>query len=220
MKRTLLILTAGLMLFTACQSDPKADQAKTGEAQEVGASTGNTYQADLAQSRVEWTGTKPVGQHRAAIKLQEGSVTVDNGAVTGGKFVIDMNSMQLIDEDTATNRKLGGHLKGDDFFQVEKYPSSNFEITGVKAGIDQAAGEELVMKDATHTVTGNLTLKGITKSITFPARISVSDNSVSADANFNIDRTQWNIVYGNDKGLGDTFIRPTVNIVLHLVANK
>lgn len=220
MKRTLLLLSAGLLFLTSCQDDPKADQATTGEAQIVNATTGNTYQADLAQSRVEWTGTKPVGQHRGAMKLKEGSVSVDNGNVTGGKFVIDMQSMELIDEDTATNRKLGGHLKGDDFFQVDKHPTANFEITGVKAGVEQPAGEELIMKDATHMVTGNLTLKGITKSITFPAKISVSDNNVTADANFNIDRTQWNIVYGNDKSLGDTFIRPTVNIVLHLVANK
>jgi polyisoprenoid-binding protein YceI len=220
MKRSLLVLSAGLFLLTACQDDPKADQAQTGEAQTVNATTGNSYKADLAQSRVEWTGTKPVGQHRGTMKLQDGSLNVDNGAITGGKFVIDMKSMELIDEDTATNRKLGGHLKGEDFFQVDQHPTSTFEITGVKSGVDQVAGEELIMKDATHMVTGNLTLKGITKSVTFPAKISVNDNSVTADANFNIDRTQWNIVYNNDKGLGDNFIRPTVNIVLHLVANK
>jgi polyisoprenoid-binding protein YceI len=76
------------------------------------------------------------------------------------------------------------------------------------------------MKDATHTITGNLTLKGTTKSITFPAKVAVNDNVVTADANFNIDRTQWGLVYGNDQSLGDKFIRPTVNIQLHLVANK
>lgn len=76
------------------------------------------------------------------------------------------------------------------------------------------------MKEATHTVTGNLTLKDITKSITFPAKIAMAENQVTADANFNIDRTQWGIVYGNDKSLGDKMIASEVNMQLHLVANK
>lgn len=221
MKHTFLLLAAGAMLLTAsCQSDPKADEAKTGEAMEAAAATGATYKADLAQSRVEWTGTKPVGQHSGTMMIKDGNVMVDGGTITGGKFEIDMNSMKITDKDTQGAYKLSGHLMSGDFFETEKYPTATFEITGVKAGLDSAASKDLVMKDATHTVSGNLTMKGQTKGITFPAKVSVNDNMVTADANFNIDRTQWGLVYGNDKGLGDKFIRPTVNIMLHLVANK
>ena len=93
-----------------------------------------------------------------------------------------------------------------------------FVITSITEGVQNT--EDLVMKDATHTITGNLTLKGITKSITFPAKVNVADNKITADANFNIDRTQWNIVYGNDESLGDKFIRPEVNLQVHLVAGQ
>ncbi len=221
MKQALLFVAASALLLTAsCQSDPKADEAKTGEAMQAGAATGATYKADLAQSHVEWTGTKPVGEHHGTMMLKGGDVMVDAGNITGGKFEIDMNSMKITDKDTQGSYKLAGHLMSPDFFETGKYPSAMFEITGVKAGVDSAVSKDLVMKDATHTVMGNLTLKGQTKGITFPAKVSVNDKVVTADANFNIDRTQWGLVYGNDNSLGDKFIRPTVNIVLHLVANK
>jgi polyisoprenoid-binding protein YceI len=131
-----------------------------------------------------------------------------------------MNSLKITDQDTNGVNNLSGHLRSGDFFEVEKHPTSTFEITGVQAGIDSSVAKDLVMKDATHTVTGNFTMKGVTKSITFPAKIAVTDANVTADANFNIDRTQWGLVYGNKESLGDKFIRPTVNISFHLVANK
>lgn len=221
MKRTLLLLTIGAAFFASCQSDPKADNAQTGEAQQVTAPAGGTaYKADLAQSRVEWTGTKPVGQHHGSMNLKDGSLTVDNGTITGGAFTIDMSTLKVLDKDTAGTTKLAGHLSSADFFDVSKHPTATFELTSIKPGIEPTDGKELVMKDATHTATGNLTLKGVTKSVTFPAKIALNDNMATADANFNIDRTQWGLVYGNDQSLGDKFIRPTVNIQLHLVANK
>jgi polyisoprenoid-binding protein YceI len=152
--------------------------------------------------------------------LKSGELTADAGNVTGGKFVIDVNSLKVDDQDSTGNAKLGGHLLSGDFFDGAKFPEASFEITGVKAGIDTTGNKEIVMKDATHTVTGNLTLKGVTKSISFPAKLAVSDANITADASFNIDRTQWNLSYGNDKSLGDHFIHPEVNIQLHIVANK
>jgi polyisoprenoid-binding protein YceI len=73
---------------------------------------------------------------------------------------------------------------------------------------------------ANYTVSGNLTMKDSTKNITFPAKITVADNSLTALANFNVDRTQWGIRYGNDKSLGDKFISETVNIQLNLKAAR
>ncbi len=215
----LLFLLLGAAAFASCQSDPKADAAKTGEAVTIETAAGKTYQTDLKQSLVSFIGTKPIGQHHGAFTLQSGSLTVNNGAITGGRFELDMNSLHILDEDTNGVFKLSGHLRSGDFFDVEKFPSAVFEISSITEGV---AGNpaDLVMKDATHTVTGNLTIKGVTKSVSFPAKISVTEQGISANANFNIDRTNWGLVYGNDQSLGDKFIRPTVNIQLHLVANS
>jgi polyisoprenoid-binding protein YceI len=211
-------ILAGSIFLASCQGAPEADTAEATEAQEVEQTTGATYAADITQSKVEWVGTKPVGKHHGTINITEGTLTVAGNAVTGGKYVLDMNSIVADDQDAEGNGKLTGHLKSEDFFNIAAHPTGTFEITSIAEGI--ADTTNLVMKDATHTVTGNLTLKGVTKSITFPAKIVVSDNNVTADANFNIDRTQWGIVYGNDKSLGDKFIRPEVNLQLHVVANQ
>lgn len=146
---------------------------------------------------------------------------VDGQNITGGRFVIDITSMKITDDDTNKTSMLRGHLMSDDFFDAQKYPTATFEITGVTAGAPAAKdGEQLMMKDATHSITGNLTMKDTTRSITFPARVQMSAGQVVADANFNIDRTQWHIVYGSDKSLADNFISHEVNLVLHLVAKK
>jgi polyisoprenoid-binding protein YceI len=221
MKRSFLLFAMGAVILASCQGDPKADEAKTTDSVAVVApTTGNVYKADLTQSNVQWTGTKPTGQHTGVMMLKEGSINAEAGNITGGEFTIDMSTMKITDKDTSGAANLAGHLSSGDFFDVAKYPTAKFVISSVTAGIDSATSKDLVMKDATHTITGNLTLKDQTKSVSFPAKVNVADASITADANFNIDRTQWGLVYGNDKGLGNKFIRPTVNVVLHLVANK
>jgi polyisoprenoid-binding protein YceI len=217
MKSTLLLLTAGALLFTACQNDPKADSAQTGAAMETSNATGAAYKADITQSQIDWTGTKPTGTHHGTFMLKDGNIIVDNSNVTGGKFDIDITSLKVNDPDTGTVRKLGGHLRSADFFDAEKFPTATFEITSIKPGVDSATTKDLVMKDATHTISGNLTMKGITKGLTFPAKVSVTGTSVTTDANFNIDRTQWGVDVAS---LKDKLISNTVNIGLHIVANK
>ncbi len=216
MKQFLIAFAACILLFS-CTDAPKADKADATEAQIVTQPANADYKADLQQSAIEWIGTKPVKRHHGTLKLADGTLASANGTLSGGMFTIDMNTLTPDDQDAEGNTKLQGHLKSEDFFDVAKFPTSTFEITEVKQGV---SGNDVVMKDATHTVTGNLTMKGVTKSITFPAKITMTDNQITSDAEFNIDRTQWNIVYGNDKGLGDKFIRPEVNIKLHLIASK
>ncbi len=219
MKNLLLFpIVAGTLFIASCQDAPEADNAEVTEAQEVETTAGNTYAADVSQSKVEWIGTKPVGQHHGTFKLQNGTLIVSENALKGGTFTVDIKSVTPDDQDAEGNAKLQGHLMSADFFDAEKHPTGTFEITNVTEGVQNTDG--LVMKDATHTITGNLTLKGVTKSITFPAKVQVAESNITADANFNIDRTQWEIVYGNDKSLGDKFIRPEVNLQVHLVANK
>lgn len=223
MKRIGLSLAACALFFTSCQDAPEADKAEATEAKQVeqSAAAGTNYAVDPAQSTVEWVGTKPVGRHHGTFKIKQGSLTVANNNITGGRFVVDINSLKPDDQDEAGNTKLQGHLLSGDFFDAQKYPEGVFEITSVApiAGNQTGSGDR-VMENATHTITGNLTLKDITKSITFPAVVSITESQINADAGFNIDRTQWNMTYGNDKSLGDKFIRPEVNMKIHLVATK
>jgi polyisoprenoid-binding protein YceI len=222
MKQLFFLVAAGALAFASCQSAPEADKAEAKEAQTISTpATGSAYKVDLAQSRLEWTGTKPVGKHHGTFMLKDGSIMADKSNITGGKFTVDIKTLKADDQDSTGNAKLAGHLTSPDFFDAEKFPESTFEITSVKAGADSAAtGGEVIMKDATHTITGNLTLKGVTKSITFPAKVAMNDAQITTDANFNIDRTQWGMSYGSDKSLQDKFIRPEVNIQLHIVAAK
>jgi len=208
------------LFLTSCESAPNADSAETSEAQEVAnAEADANYTADLTQSAIEWIGTKPVGKHHGTFMLKEGTLMTNDGEVSGGKFVIDMNSLKALDQDSLGNAKLGGHLLSADFFDAAQFPTSTFEIVSVANGLD-TTNKDIVMKDATHTITGNLTLKDVTKSISFPAKIVMTEGNITTDASFNIDRTVWNITYGNDQSLGDKFINPIVNLTLHIVANK
>lgn len=197
----------------ACTDAPKADQAATAEKQEAAAGTGASFAIDTTTSAVEWLGTKPVGQHNGTFKLANGSFSVENGNITAGNFTIDVNSLTNLDLTSETGKeKLEGHLKSADFFDAAKFPTAKFEITAV----EPISNDSL----ATHKISGNLTLKDSTKNISFPARVTIAENAVKAEANFNIDRTQWGLHYGNDKSLGDKFIRPEVNIKLNISANK
>lgn len=219
MKKFFVILSGSALLFTACQNAPEAHQADATEAQAVTTpATGKTYAVDLAQSHITWIGTKPVGKHNGTFSLKDGSLTATDNNISGGQFTIDMTSIKAIDQDEEGNTKLANHLSSDDFFDVQKHPTATFQITSVTPGVNFANdADSNLHKDATHTITGNLTMKGITKSITFPARLSINPTSLTADANFNIDRTQWGLVYGNDKGLGDKMIHPTVNLGIQLI---
>lgn len=217
-KRIYLAIIAGSVLFASCAEAPDADSAEASEAKEVAVKTGATYNVDLGNSTIEWIGTSPVKQHHGILKIQDGDVMLAGGTLNGGKFTIDVKSLQPDDQNEEYNTKLKGHLLSDDFFSAETYPVGSFEITSVKEGVDNA--EELKMKDATHMITGNLTLKGTTKSITFPAKVNVNEGRLLADANFNIDRTQWGVLYGSDESLGDKLIHHDVNLEVHLEANE
>ena len=183
--------------------------------------TGNAYLPDTAASRVEWVGTKPTGKHHGILKLASGALYAQDSVITGGQFIINMNSLQDVDlaPDTAMQHKLENELKGQMFFDVKKYPRATFEITRVTP-FQPAAGDLPTLKNATHTINGNLTLKDATKNISFPAIISFSKHQIRAVANFNIDRTQWGISYRADKSLQDKLINSQVNISFDISATR
>ncbi len=213
-----LLLIAGCL--TACQQAPKADKATITEAQSVQESEGTAYRVDAAQSKLQWIGTKPTGKHTGRFQLQEGTLYVKDSSVTGGKFTIDIASLEDVDMkgDTAMKHKLERELKSHLFFDAEKYPTATFAITGVQAY--RADGNEVLLKDATHTIQGNLTIKDVTKNITFPAKIVLIKDQLTANADFNIDRTLWGMTYRADKSLQDKLINSAVNIQFSITAQR
>lgn len=221
MKNILGFVAAALIITTSCTDAPKADEAKATDAKEVQqvASDGTQYNIDVQKSKVDWIGTKPTGRHHGSFTIQDGYITVANNSIKGGNFIIDVNSITVMDEDGSANPKLQTHLKSADFFEVDKYKTAKFEITNAQEGVN-SGDKKTVLTSATHTITGNLTMKDITKSITFPAIVMFTETGLTAHAEFNIDRTQWNIVYHSDKSLGDKFINTDVNLTVHLEAVK
>jgi len=149
---------------------------------------------DIVLSQVLWRGHRIAldgNRHRGSVKLESGNFLLKDGTLVGGKFAIDLNSLAVSDQEPGKGKeRLEGHLKGADFFEVERYPTAQFEIADLIA-IDSISG-------ANHLVKGNLTIKGITKPIEFPARIMIQGKVVSAvSLPFEINRTEWGVNYGS-----------------------
>jgi hypothetical protein len=214
-----IILAFSVFAFIACNQSPEGDKASVEGQMEAGQSseTATVLTVDTDNSVITWIGSKPTGNHNGTIAIKSGSLAVENGEIKAGSFIIDMPSLLVLDMDKDNNAKLGGHLMSDDFFDVKKYPTSKFEF--VSASVI-TPGKEVMLEGATHTITGNLTLKDSTKAVTFPAIVNIEGNSVTASAKFNIDRTLWGVHYGNDKSLGDKFIYPIVQIGINLSAKE
>lgn len=221
LKQALSVAVIGAIVFASCQSGPKTDSAETSEKQEAAATTGTSLSIDTAATRLEWHTAHKGGvePHTGTLSVTGGTLAVDNGAVTGGSFVVSTGSIRDIDlTDTAKRAMLEGHLKSPDFFDVAKYPTAKFEITKVET-FDSTKVKSL-LPGATHLISGNLTLKDSTKNVTFPAKVAVTADGASAEANFNIDRTEWGMNYKGPNNPQDWMIQKEVNLKLNLRAKK
>ncbi|MCU0340468.1 MAG: YceI family protein [Spirosomaceae bacterium] len=189
------LLMAGVMLVNTAEANGKKGKA-------------TALKVDASKSVVKWNAKKITGEHYGTVTLKNGSLTVDGGKVTGGSFEMDMNSIKCEDlTDAGYNGKLIGHLKSDDFFSVAKHPVASFKITKVEG----------------NNITGDLTIKGITNSVTFPATIKADKNGATATAKIVLDRTKWDIRYGSKKffeSIGDKAIYDDFSIDLTLAASK
>lgn len=167
---------------------------------------------NVEESTVAWVGKKVTGQHNGTINLTGGRLEMDdNGNLTGGIFTIDMTSLVSLDLTGGTKEKLEGHLKSDDFFGVEKYPTSTFVIT---KAVPQGPGK--------YKIVGNLTIKSTTQEIQFPANVEVKDGKVTATADITIDRSKYDVRYGSGSffdDLGDKTIYDNFDLTVSLVAN-
>ena len=188
------------LLFAACGDVGDAPAAQTAEAVAVASAEGTTLVIDTSRSDIGWKAAKVTRAHDGGFRTFDGTVTVHGGEVAGVNIVIDTRSVW------SDTERLTGHLKSEDFFEVETYPTATFEADQF-VPVDSAG--------ATHLVTGNLTMHGQTQAITFPAAITVEEGSVQASADFIIDRRDWGINY---KGQADDLIENEVRLLLDVVA--
>ncbi|HSP41331.1 MAG TPA: YceI family protein [Luteolibacter sp.] len=201
--KVILLAIPAAVLFASCENP--ADQttsATVGDAVEVApGSTAEGVKYTLApSSEIRFVGSKVTGSHDGGFKSFTGSFTVADGQLVGSEnhVVIDMASIWSDDD------KLTGHLKTEDFFHVEKHPESKFQLTSLKE-----TGE------GAYEVSGNLTITGTTRNLTFPATASMDGEKAKVHAKFDINRKDFGIVYD---GMADDLIRDEVVVELKLEA--
>jgi polyisoprenoid-binding protein YceI len=156
------------------------------------------------ESKVTWKAYKVTGSHTGTVALKEGALIFNEGTLTGGEFAVDMTTLVATDLEGEYKEKLEGHLKSDDFFGVNENPTSSLVFKEVKT-----SGKN------SYKVTGDLTIKGITKAITFD--VSIYGNK--ATATMKIDRAQYNVRYGSGsffENLGDKTIYDEFDLVVDL----
>lgn len=220
---TFVAILVSVFVISSCTTAPKSDEAEVGETQEVDEEVqaeAKKLDLNLETSLVTWVGTKPIGRHNGSFNLSEGFINLKEGEIVGGEYIIDINTLKVLDGDAESQKKLGTHLLSPEFFNAEKNPTAKFVITGVEpyeeSEEDKATREkedaEYVLQNPTHKVSGNFTMNGVENGITFPAKIEIDGEAVKAEAKFNINRKDWKMSYGADESLGDNFIRPTVHI--------
>ena len=206
MRIAITIISVSL-LFVAC-SDPAAEQTRavTGEAAKVSPTqtvSGQKYQITPQNSKIEWVGSKVTGSHNGGFQQFTGQVDY-----AGDPQRSRVNITIQTDSLTSDDEGLTKHLKTADFFDVAKFPTATFVSTEIKPGGQGGA---------THTITGNLTMHGVTKAVTFPATIAVTPDTATVDSTFSINRNDFGISYA---GATNNLIRDDVVLKLAIRANK
>lgn len=163
-------------------------------------------EVDTKSSSIEWLGKKIGGKHNGMIQLESGFLEMKDDKMVSGNFVVDMTSITNLDlTNEETNQKLVGHLKSDDFFGVEKHPTATFVLT-----------ESTAFANGKASVSGDLTIKGNTESISFDV---MRDGEVFSAA-LEIDRSKFDVRYGSKSffnNLGDRAINDIFTLDIKLV---
>lgn len=206
----LAFLAVGAFSCKNSEKETSAEMEVAAEASEMAVE----YTVDPAASNIKWEGSKPTATHYGTIKLSSGTFSVHEGKVQAGNFVVDMNTITDEDLEGESKANLEAHLKGTvegkegDFFDVNKFPTSTFELTSIEG----------------NKVFGNLTIKDKTNAVEFPATITMEGDSLMLVSEpFELDRTKWGVNYGSKSifpNLGDKFISDTMKITMSLTAKK
>jgi polyisoprenoid-binding protein YceI len=173
----------------------------------VTAAAQQKFTADTSKTTLQWLGEKVTGQHTGTIKLKDGWIEWKDNMIVSGDFTIDMTTIK----DSESNVRLEGHLKSDDFFGVEKFPTAKLVITGSDS-----------FEKGTATVRGNLTIKGVPNQIEFKASSQKKEDGTWFYTNITIDRTKYNIRYGSGSffdNLGDKVIYDEFKLKINLLVN-
>ncbi|MEX0996688.1 MAG: YceI family protein [Flavobacteriaceae bacterium] len=221
MKTNILKVTL-LSLFTvfavSCGDKKKSE---TTDAIEVEETTSDvvTYMADVDGSQIEWEAGKLTGNHTGYLNIAKGYVALnDNNEIEAGEFVIDMSTITVTDLEGDDKANLESHLKGTvegkegDFFNINKYPTGNFVVTGMEVA------------DGKTWLQGNLTLLETTRNVKFPVNMSLDgDKMILQSEAFEIDRTEWDINFRSKSifpNIGDKVIYDDIKLTVYLEADK
>lgn len=215
----LIVISTLIISAMSCKGEKK-NESEASAAEEVAEApvAAVVYEIDPSGSIIEWTGKKPTGTHTGTVKLTKGSVKAQDQALESGSFTIDMTSILVTDLEGDDKAALEGHLRGegeekeDHFFNVAKYPTAKFEVTGITE------------KEGKTMLQGNLTMKGVEKNISFPVSTSYEGDMMTLTSEtFTIDRTNWGVNYGSKsvfENLGDKFINDDIELKIKVKAKK
>lgn len=202
MKKQLFILTLAGLGLSAMATPP----AKKAEA---------NYQLDAKASTIKWHATKVTGEHYGTVQFSEGKVSVKDNTLKAAEFKMNMQSIDVTDLTGEYHDKLVGHLKSDDFFASAKFQTATIKLksaTPVKPN----------GKDANnYNIVADLTIKGITNEVSFPALVVINAGEVIVNADFDINRAKYDVRYGSTsffEGLGDKAISDNFNVKVRVVS--
>lgn len=187
------------------------DTTTTVEAPVEEVKVAESYNVNVTESNVAWLGKKVVsGQHNGDIKFKSGSLELTDGKISGGEFVVDMTSITCLDlKPEDGNAKLVGHLKADEFFGVEAYPTATLKIKKVEG----------------ENVTADLTIRDKTNEVTFPATVVVDEaGNATGTAKLTFDRSKFDVKYNStnffEDLVADKVIDDNIELSIEVKATK
>jgi len=218
MKKLIIsIFALGALLSSCTDNGKKAETSEAKEVEVVQTETTTEFKTIKDGSHLKWKASHLGGvkERFGKISLEEANILVNENMVNYANFVINLSSLTVESlEDKEMSDKLTGHLKSEDFFNIEKFPTAQFELTGV----------ESAQGDFNSRVTGNLTIVGISKSITFSANISISEAEVSVKSeDFAVHRKDWGLTYNAEGSEGvptDYLIADDIGFTIDVTLTK
>lgn len=217
----IVLFTSLIMGASACKNDKQNLAEATGNSDSsISIEDSEKFMIDPNSSEIKWKGSKPTGAHVGTIQIENGHLFADSEEITGGNVLIDMTSITVTDEGMSEDKRtsLENHLKGTvdgketHFFDVKKYPTAAFEITG------------FTEENSQTILQGNLTIKEDTKNINIPVKTSIADDEILLESEtFTIDRTDWKVNYKSNsvfENLGDSFINDDIELTISVRAKK
>lgn len=224
MKQTFLIGMAAILFATSCSNNPEAVESSDSKEVTTASEGATTFTVNAETSSIQWLGTKKLGKsHNGTINISSGELAIENGMIISGNFTIDMTTIKNEDlpvDGDYNQAALEGHLKSGDFFNADSFPTASFEITSVNVKEDESGN--------THVIAGNLTIKGISKNIEFPAKVMASESGVTANATVVFNRLDWNVNFDKNavdglidqatKKIKDDFVSNEIQLTISLVA--